>query len=53
MLLARIPGDMAGSIQLYAKEIENDAANVDAILDGAFTDRALTDVNLLALLCSG
>ena len=53
VLLARIPGDMAGSIQLYAKEIENDAANVDAILDGAFTDRALTDVNLLALLCSG
>lgn len=53
VLLARVPGDMAGNIQLYAKEIENDAANVDAILDGAFGARALTDENLLALLSSG
>ena len=50
VLLSRMEGDPAGNIQLYAKEIENDAANVDAILDGAFADRALTDVNLLALL---
>ena len=50
VLLARIPGDLAANIQLYAKEIENDAANVDAILDGAFAERALTDVNLLGLL---
>ena len=49
-LLARMGGDMAANIQLYAKEIENDAANVDAILDGAFSTRALTDVNLLGLL---
>lgn len=49
-LLARMSGDMTANIQLYAKEIENDAANVDAILDGAYSERALTDVNLLALL---
>ena len=49
-LLARMGGDMAANIQLYAKEIENDAANVDAILDGAFSTRALTDVNLMGLL---
>ena len=49
-LLARMTGDMTANIQLYAKEIENDAANVDTILDGAFTHRALTDVNLLGLL---
>ena len=49
-LLSRMAGDMTADIQLYAKEIENDAANVDAILDGAFSTRALTDVNLLALL---
>ena len=53
VLLARIPGDMIGNIQLYAKEIENDTANVDAILDGAFTERAMTDGNLLALLATG
>ena len=49
-LLARMDGDMTANIQLYAKEIENDAANVDAILDGAFSTRALTDVNLMGLL---
>lgn len=36
--------------QLYSKEIENDAENVDAILDGAYTAPALTDANLLGLL---
>ncbi len=36
--------------QLFSKEIENSADNVDAILDGAFTSPALTDANLLGLL---
>ena len=49
-LLSRMDGEMTANIQLYAKEIENDAANVDTILDAAFASRALTDVNLLALL---
>lgn len=38
------------TVQLYSKEIENDAENVDAILDGAYTVPALTDANLLGLL---
>lgn len=50
VLLAHLPGAVRENIQLYAKEIENDAENVDALLDGAFTERALTDVNLLGLL---
>jgi hypothetical protein len=36
--------------QLYSKEIENSADNVDAILDAAYTHPALTDANLLTLL---
>ena len=36
--------------QLYAKEIENDPDNIEAILDGAYTAPALTDANLLGLL---
>ena len=43
-------GNTAVTAQLYSKEIENDADNVDALLDGAYTDPALTDANLLALL---
>lgn len=43
-------GDPVETAQLYAKEIENDADNVDAILDGAYTSPALTDVKLLGLL---
>lgn len=52
VLLSRLPGEALETIQLYAKEIENDAENVDAILDGAFTERAMTDVNLLGLLAT-
>ena len=36
--------------QLFSKEIENSSDNIDAILDGAYTDAALTDANLLGLL---
>ena len=43
-------GDTAVTAQLYSKEIENDADNVDALLDGAYTAAALTDANILALL---
>lgn len=43
-------GDVIETAQLYSKEIENDPDNVDAILDGAYSDPALTDANLLALL---
>lgn len=50
VLTAMLPGDPVAGIQLYAKEIENSAENLDAIVDGAYTNRALTDQNLLGLL---
>ena len=47
LMLAALGSENA---QLYAKEIENDPDNVEAILDGAYTAPALTDANLLSLL---
>ena len=44
-----VGGDLRQTAQLYAKEIENDADNVDALLDGAYGSPALTDKNLLSL----
>ena len=38
--------------QLYSKEIENNADNIDAILDAAYAEAALTDTNLLTMLLS-
>lgn len=43
-------GDVVETAQLYAKEIENSDDNVEAILEGAYTDPALTDDKLLGLL---
>ena len=37
-------------LQNSSKEIENNAANVDALLDAAYTSSALTDDKLLGLL---
>ncbi len=37
-------------LQLYSKEIENDADNIDAILEGVYRETALTDRNLLGIL---
>lgn len=50
---ARYLGGGLEVIQLYSKEIENDCDNVEAILDGAYSDPALTDANLLGLLLNG
>ena len=50
LLIHGLEGDFVENAQLFSKEIENDPDNVDAILDGAYTSRALTDVNLLSLL---
>ena len=47
------PNSLEGLIaaaQLFSKEIENDAQNMDALLDGAYTAAGLTDANLLGLL---
>ena len=43
-------GDIYETAQRYSKEIENDADNLDAILEGAYTSPALTDRGLLGLL---
>lgn len=43
-------GDLLQTAQRFAKEIENDPDNVDAILDGAYCAPAFTDEKLLGLL---
>ena len=50
MLVHFLGGNLEETAQLYAKEIENNASNVDAILDGAYTSPALTDDKLLGIL---
>jgi lysine-N-methylase len=53
LLVYRLGGDFIETAQLLSKEIENDPDNLDAILDGAYTSPALTDVQLLSLLMNG
>lgn len=43
-------GNLQETAQLYSKEIENSADNVDAVLDALYTSPALTDRQLLGLL---
>ena len=50
LLVRSLGGDLIDTAQLYSKEIENSAENVDAILDAAYTSPAFTDVCLLSLL---
>ena len=50
LLVRDLGGDLIDTAQLYSKEIENSAENVDAVLDAAYTHPALTDANLLSLL---
>lgn len=50
ILLSRIPGNFIETAQLFSKEIENDPDNVEALLDGAYTDPAFTDTQILSLL---
>ena len=50
LLVKVLGGNPVETAQLYSKEIENDPDNVDCILDGAYTNPALTDANLLGLL---
>ena len=49
ILVAALGGSVEAA-QLFSKEIENNADNIDAILDGAYTSPALTDANLLGLM---
>lgn len=50
LLIKHLPGPLVHTAQLFSKEIENDADNVDAILDGAYTLDAFRDDRLLGLL---
>ena len=49
-LAARLPGSLRDNAQLWSKEIENSAQNLDTLLDSAYSEPALTDANLLGLL---
>ena len=50
LLIGALGGDLLQTAQQFSKEIENDPDNIEAILDGAYTAPALTDINLLSLL---
>lgn len=50
ILVKSLGGDPILTAQLYSKEIENNADNVDAILDAAYENPAFTDDKLLWLL---
>jgi len=53
LLIKDLGGDLLQTAQLCSKEIENNADNVDALLDGAYTCPAFTDDRLLSLLLHG
>ena len=50
LLVKHLGGDICRTAQLFSKEIENDADNVEAILDAAYAHPAFTDDKLLGML---
>ena len=50
LLVGALPGRFPDNAQLFSKEIENDADNVDAILDAAQCHYAFADIRLLGML---
>ena len=52
LLIGGLGGVLVETAQLFSKEIENDPDNVEAVLDGAYSHPALTDLQLLSLLQS-
>ena len=50
LLLRHLGGDFTETAQLFSKEIENSADNMEALFDGAYTVPAFTDRVLLGLL---
>lgn len=53
LLICHLGGEFIETSQLFSKEIENDPDNLEAVLDGAYTSPALTDIQLLSLLLNG
>lgn len=50
LVIKTLGGKLVDTAQLFSKEVENDADNIDTILDGAYTSPALADIGLLGLL---
>lgn len=50
LLVKHLGGDIFRTAQLFSKEIENSAQNVEALLDGAYGHPAFTDDKLLGML---
>lgn len=50
LVLRILGGDFRETAQLFSKEIENDAENLDAILDAAYENPVFTDAKLLGML---
>lgn len=50
LLVKYLGGNILRTAQLFSKEIENDADNVEAILDAAYSHPAFTDDKLLGML---
>ena len=50
LLLRHLGGDFPKTSQLFSKEIENDADNIDTLLDAAYSHPAFTDAKLLGML---
>lgn len=53
LLVKTLGGDSVETAQLFSKEIENSAENVDALLEAAYAHPAFTDDQLLYLLLHG
>lgn len=52
LVVKAVGGNTVDTAQLYAKEIENDLENVEAILTATYSHPAFTDVKLLGMLFS-
>lgn len=50
LVVRLVGGEMLTTAQQYSKEIENDADNVESILDAAYAHPAFTDEKILGLL---
>lgn len=50
LLVKELGGELLRTAQLFSKEIENDAANMEAVLDAAYSHPAFTDDKLLGML---
>ena len=53
LLVGLLGGEYVRTAQLFSKEIENDADNVEAILDAAYSARPFADDKLLGMLRMG